>query len=108
LISPGQAATTADMIARLSALAAELAAQGWTARLSTPRGRAPSLHALNPEPGAAALSEYIYAQPGPTGTWMYWRPRVEPIAGTAPEAAATITRVLRPAGTPPTHSASPS
>lgn len=100
MINPGQAATAADMIARLNVLAAELAAQGWTARLSTPRGRPPSLHAVNPEPGAAALSEHIYAQPGPNGTWMYWWPWAEPIAGTAPEAAAAITRVLRVAGTP--------
>jgi hypothetical protein len=96
---PGRAAT-ADAIARLDALAAELAAHGWTTRLHAQRGRAPSLHARNPEPGAAALSEHIYAQPRPDGTWMYWWPWAEPIAETAPDTAAIITRVLRPASTP--------
>lgn len=96
--SPGAGA--ADTIARLDALAAELGTHGWTARLHTPRGRPPRLHARNPEPGAAALSEHIYAQPRPDGTWMYWWPWAEPIAETAPDTAAIITRVLRPAGTP--------
>ena len=86
----------AEMTARLEALATQLAVHGWAARLDAPPGRVPSLHARNPAPGAAALSEHIYAQPGADGTWRYWWPWAEPIA----EAAAVIVRVLRPAGTP--------
>lgn len=59
----GAAACRADVIDRLDALATELAAHGWTSRLRTPRGRMPSLHARNPVPGAAALSEQIFVQP---------------------------------------------
>jgi len=88
------------MITRLDALAAALTAHGWTARLHAPRGRTPSLHARNPEPGAAALSEDIYAQPRADGTWTYWWPWAEPIAEAPDSAAAVIVRVLRPAGTP--------
>lgn len=90
----------ADVVARLDALATELAALGWSARLYAPPGRAPSLHARNPEPGAAALSEDIYAQPRADGTWVSWWPWAEPIAIEAADAAAIIVRVLRPAPTP--------
>lgn len=68
--------------------------------MHAPRGRIPSLHARNPESGAAALSEHIYAQPRADGTWMYWWPWAQPIADTPGTAAAVIIRVLRPAGTP--------
>lgn len=94
-----QAATAADAITRLDALATELNNQGWTTRLHTPYGRLPKLHARNPEPGAAALSEHIFARPGADGSWMYWWPWNEPIADDAVTAAAIIIRVLRPAGT---------
>jgi hypothetical protein len=64
----------AEAVTHLEALAAELAARGWPARLDAPPGRLPSLHAANPEPGAAALAEYIYAAPVADGTWRYWWP----------------------------------
>jgi hypothetical protein len=86
------------MISRLEALATELTNHGWTASISTPRGRHPRLYARNPQPGAAAMSESIYAQPRPDGTWSYWWPWADPIAETAAAAAAIIVRVLRPAG----------
>jgi hypothetical protein len=85
---------------RLAALAAELAGHGWTASVRTPRGRLPRLHARNPEPGAAALSETIHARPRTDGTWAYWWPWAEQIAETPAKAAAVIVRALRPAGTP--------
>jgi hypothetical protein len=90
----------ADVIARLEDLAAELAARGWTARVHAPRGQIPSLHARNPEPGASALSEHIYAERGADSTWTYWWSWNELIAGTPAGAAAVIVHVLRPAGTP--------
>ena len=88
-----------ECITRLEALAAEIAARGWTTRVDATRGRPPSLLAQNPEPGAAALSEHIYAHPGSDGTWMYWWPWADPIAATAADAAAIVVRVLRAVGT---------
>lgn len=94
------AARPSERIARLEALATELAARGWTTRLHAPRGQSPSLHTRNPEPGAAALSEHIYAHPRTDGTWVYWWPWTDPIADTAADAATVIVRVLRAVGTP--------
>ena len=90
-------ADSADAIARLDALATELNSHGWTASVQALPGRMPRLYARNPEPGAAALSESIYAQPRVDGTWSYWWPWAEPIADTAAAAATIIVRVLRPA-----------
>lgn len=59
-----------------------------------------SLYARNPEPGAAALSEHIFARPRADGTWTYCWPWAEPIANTPATAAAIIVRVLRPTETP--------
>ena len=88
-----------ERIARPEALATELAACGWTARVHAPRGQPPSMHTRNPEPGAAALSEQIHA-PRTDGTWIYRWPWADSIADNAADAAAVITRVLRAAGTP--------
>jgi hypothetical protein len=85
----------AEAVTHLEALAAELAARGWPARLNTPPGRLPSLHAANPEPGAAALAEDIYAAPVADGTWRYWWPWAQPIAADPAGAAEVITRALR-------------
>jgi hypothetical protein len=97
LTALGLRASSAEMIARLDALATELTAHGWTASVQAAPGHTPRLYARNPEPGAAALSESIYAQPRADGTWSYWWPWAEPIAETADTAAAIIVRVLRPA-----------
>ena len=96
--SPGTG--SADAIARLDALAAELAAHGWTTRLDAMSGRIPSLLARNPTPGATALSEHIYALPRTDGTWTYWWPWKQPIAEAPAVAAAIIVRVLRSTDTP--------
>jgi hypothetical protein len=79
-------------IAQLDALAAEIADHGWGARLETPPRRLPCLHVQNP--AAPALSEYVYAQPRRDGTWTYWWPWAQPIAGAAAEAAAIIIGAL--------------
>lgn len=92
--------SSADVLTRLDALATELAGHGWTATVQRPRGRVPRLHARNPEPGAAALSEDIYAQPTADGAWAYWWPWAEQIADTAAQAAGIIVRVLRPVDAP--------
>jgi hypothetical protein len=87
----------AGMRGALDALAAELSARGWSSRVRTVPGRVPGLRAVNPEPGASALSEDIYARPGQGGGWVYWWPWAEPIAADPAGAAAVIVRVLRPA-----------
>jgi hypothetical protein len=91
-------ATTA--IEALEALASELTAHGWTARLHAPDGRLPSLYVQNP--AADMLSEHIYAGPAADGTLSYWWSWAETIASATDPAgtAATITRVLRAAAGP--------
>src|SRR5215471_6598458 len=84
-----------DPISWLEALGEELSSFGWTARVHAPSGKPPSLYARNPEPGAAALSEHIYARPRADGTWTYWWPWDDPIADEPATTAAIITRVLR-------------
>ncbi len=95
--APARPADPAEALARLEALAGELTARGWHARLETPPGRLPSVYARNPAPGAAMLSERIYAQPRADGTWVFWWPWAQPIAAAPAAAAAVIVRVLRPA-----------
>lgn len=90
---------SADLIAGLDALATELSARGWAAKVRTMPGRVPSLRACNPEPGAVALSEDIYTKPGGDGGWEYWWPWSERIAADPASAAAVIVHVLRPADT---------
>ena len=91
--------TSTDTIDRLDALATELSARGWAASLRRTRGRPPCLHTRNPEPGAGALAEDIYALPGEDGQWAYWWPWNQRIASSAAGAAAAIVRALRSAGT---------
>jgi hypothetical protein len=90
-------ASTSEVITRLDALAAELAALGWTGHLQTAPGRRPNLHVRNPVPGAAALSEHIYTDRSADGNWTFWWPWADPIASEPAEAAAIIVRVLRAA-----------
>jgi hypothetical protein len=57
------------------------------------------LHALNPMPGAAALSEDIRVFTRGNGLWEFGWPWGDPISVDPAEAATIIVRVLRPAGT---------
>ncbi|MDQ2876864.1 MAG: hypothetical protein M3Y33_19495 [Actinomycetota bacterium] len=87
--------TTAEtVISMLEALGVELGTAGWTTRLQVAPGRAPSLFVQNPEPGAAALAETIYAAPKDDGFWFWWS-WYEPLARDTHAAAAIITRALR-------------
>jgi hypothetical protein len=95
-----RAAPPAGLREALDGLAAELRALGWAAQVRTLPGRQPAVRAGNPEPGASALSEDIYARPGPGGGWEYCWPWAQPIASDPATAAAVIVRVLRSAGTP--------
>ena len=81
----------------LDRLSAELSALGWASRVRALPGRPAGLRVVNPEPGAAALSEDVYARPGEGGGWAFWWPWGEVIAADAAGAAAVIVRVLRPA-----------
>ena len=89
----GTPATTAvDM---LEALGTELGALGLAARLHIQAGAVPVLHVTSP--AGAALAEDIRAAPADRA-WHYWWSWGEAVpAGTVPEAAALISRVLRPA-----------
>jgi hypothetical protein len=100
LNAPGPQLTSTDTIDQLNALATELAAHGWTADVRTKRGRPPCLHTRNPEPGAGALAEDIYARPGDNGQGAYWWPWDQRIADAPASAAAAIIRTLRSASTP--------
>ena len=87
--------TTAETaISMLEALGAELGEAGWVTRLQTVPDRAPSLYVQNPEPGARALAEHIYAAPKDDGLWFWWS-WAEPIAQDPPATAAIIRRALR-------------
>jgi hypothetical protein len=95
--APAPAPTTLQtVIAMLESLGTELDAAGWPARLHLAPGRAPALFVRNPEPGAAALSETIYAAPKDDGFWYWWSWK-DPIARDTAQAAAMIRRALRAA-----------
>jgi len=83
---------------RLERLAEVLARQGLRARLTTPAGRVPSLHVVNP--AAAAMAEDIYAGPCQDGVWWFWWSWAERIAVSddLATAATLISRVLAARG----------
>ena len=85
-------------ITRLEDLSAEMGRLGWPARLQVEAGRIPCLHVQNPEPGASALAEHIYAAPKEDGTWFWWS-WADPISQDTAIAAQTICRALRSAST---------
>jgi hypothetical protein len=84
------------VISMLEKLGTTLDAAGWTTRLQVTPGRAPALYVRNPEPGAAALSEHIYAAPNHDGYCDWW-PWGQPIAQDIPETTTLIRRALRAA-----------
>jgi hypothetical protein len=86
--------TIETVLSMLEALGAELGRTGWTTRLQAAPGRAPRLYVQNPEPGAAALAEHIYAAPKDDGVWFWWS-WFEPIAQDPAATAAIIRRALR-------------
>ena len=94
--APTPATTIETVISMLESLGTELDAAGWTTRLKIAPGRAPALFVRNPEPGAAALNEHIYAAPKDDGFWFWWS-WAEPIARDTAQAAAMIRRALRAA-----------
>jgi hypothetical protein len=94
--SETSAAMTDQAITQLEALGAEIGRHGWITRLATETGRAPCLYVQNPEPGAGALAEHIYAAPKADGWWFWWS-WAEPIAPDITATAAIILRALRTA-----------
>jgi hypothetical protein len=83
-----------EAIRLLEELGDELGRAGWNARLQAEPGRAPCLYVQNPETGARALAEHIYAAPREGGFWFWWS-WAEPIAQDSAETAARIMRALR-------------
>jgi len=88
--------TIETIISMLEALGTELGDAGWIARLMVAPGRAPCLYVQNPEPGAAALAEHVYAALRDDGFWFWWS-WAEPIAREPGDTAALIRRALRAA-----------
>ena len=87
------ASEDAAALAMLRELEAELAQMGtFTTRLLTQAGHVPALLVLNTS--EKRLSERISAQPA-DGRWLFWWSWAEPVADSAAEAAARISRVLR-------------
>jgi hypothetical protein len=66
----GTAALVKTRIDYLERLGEELVARGFRVRLTTPAGRPPSLHVMNPD--ASALTENILAESGADGWWFWW------------------------------------
>ena len=83
-----------DCLDQLDSLAEALARWGLRARLVTPAGRLPSLHAVNP--AAPALAEDIYAGPCRDTGWWFWWSWAERIACTSDldDASARIGQLL--------------
>jgi hypothetical protein len=79
---------------RLESLAAELTRHGLTATLTTPLGRVPSLHVVNPL--ASRLAEDVYVGRSQDGACWFWWPWAERIApdDDMKAAAQVIARVL--------------
>jgi hypothetical protein len=89
--------TNEKAIAELRGLGAELGRLGWVSQLRAGPDRVPGLYVQNPEAGATALNEQIFAAPKADG-WWYWWSWAEPIARDPAETAAIISRTLRSAG----------
>jgi hypothetical protein len=91
------AETVEEAARRLEVLGTEVEKLGFRARLVIVAGRPPALYVQNPEPGARALQEDIYAAPRESCWWFWWS-WAEVIAESAAEAASLIARALRSAG----------
>lgn len=79
---------------RLEGLAAELNRRGMRTRLTSPLGRVPCLHVVNPS--VSRLAEDVYVGRSQDGMWWFWWPWAERIASgdNAAEAADLIAKVL--------------
>jgi hypothetical protein len=97
--APTPAGSTIETaITSLEALAAKLTERGWAPRLDDAFNRLPNLLVRNPEPGAQALHDRIFAAPRkPGGPFWFWWSWAEPIAEDPADAAVIIMRALRSA-----------
>jgi hypothetical protein len=66
-------------MACLDALAAELTARGWTAYVTTPRGRPARLFVQNPH-DHVMCADVLAAPAGSAGDWWFWYGWAERIA----------------------------
>jgi hypothetical protein len=91
-----------DGIAFLDVLAAQLRARGWSAYITTPAGRLPSLFVQDPH-DHPKCGDIIAALDGATGHWWYWfswAERIAPARAPAVAADAIIRALQRPADEP--------
>ena len=91
-------ASAEERLARLDALAAELTARGWTAYVTTPRGRPACLFVQNPcDRGMCA--DVMAAAGSGTGDWWFWfgwAERIAPVGAPGTAAAVIVTELRRP------------
>jgi hypothetical protein len=88
-----------ERLARLDALAAELTARGWTAYVTTPRGRPARLFVQSPHDQGMCADVLAAADSG-TGDWWFWfgwAERIAPAGAPDTAAAVIVTELRRPA-----------
>ena len=87
-----------EWLTRLDVLAAELTACGWTAYVTTPRGRPARLFVQNPcDRGMCA--DVMAAAGSGTGDWWFWfgwAERIAPVGAPDTAAAVIVTELRRP------------
>jgi hypothetical protein len=86
-------------LACLDALAAELTARGWTAYVTTPRGRPARLFVQNPHDRAICADVMAAARSGTADWWFWfsWAERIAPAGAPAAAAVVIVTELRRPA-----------
>ena len=86
-------------LACLDALAAELTTRGWTAYVTTPRGRPARLFVQNPQDRAIYADVIAAAESGTADWWFWfsWAERIAPAGAPAAAAAVIVTELRRPA-----------
>jgi hypothetical protein len=87
-------------LACLDALAAELTTRGWTAYVTTPRGRPARLFVQNPHDRAICADVMAAAESGTADWWFWfsWAERIAPAGAPAAAAVVIVTELRRPAG----------
>jgi len=87
-----------ERLTRLDVLAAELTARGWTAYVTTPRGRPARLFVQNPH-DRGMCADVMAAAESDTGDWWFWfgwAERIAPVSAPDTAAAVILTELRRP------------
>jgi hypothetical protein len=93
-----RAAPGEERLARLDALAAELTARGWTAYVTTPRGRPARLFVQNPHDRGMCADVMAAAESGTGDCWFWfgWAERIAPVGAPDVAAAVIVAELRRP------------